>query len=257
MLEELTLEKIQQHIRRQHPVHVFESVASTNTLAAEMAQDGAGHGTGIFACHQTQGKGRLGRTFASPDSSGIYMSVILEPSSSNVVLITTAAAVAVSRAIEKICNQSPSIKWVNDLYLNNKKICGILAEAVTDHKTGTITRIVLGIGINCHSEALPQELEHIAGAIDGDYSINQLAAEVYNQLMDLANDLDPENFIDEYKDKSMVIGKNITVYKGGYSENATGTAAHVLNIDNNGGLVVLYSSGQQETLSTGEISIRL
>ena len=234
----------------EYPVHFFESTTSTNTVAKELEL----HGTLVIARHQTGGRGRLGRTFASPDDSGIYMSIVLNPESANPVLITTAAAVAVCKAIEKICGQNPQIKWVNDIYLNGKKVCGILAEAVSDHKTGQITHIVLGIGINCNSAAIPEELADIAGAVEGDYSINQLAAEVHNQMMML---MDEPSFIEEYRQRSMVIGKTVSVYKGGYTPDKPGAPARVLDIDNAGGLKVIYSDGSRETLSSGEISIRL
>ena len=97
----------------------------------------------------------------------------------------------------------------------------------------------------------------IAGALEGDFSKNQLAAEVLNQLMPLMDRIEDRSFIEDYKKHSMVLGETIKVYKGGYSEQAQGRTARVLDIDENGGLMVLYSSGEQETLSTGEISIRL
>ncbi len=257
MRDKLSLENIIKYMDGAYPVRFFDTIGSTNTAAAGMASEGAGHGTAVIAAHQTQGKGRLGRSFASPEDSGIYMSIILEPDDSNPVLITTAAAVAVCRSIRKVCGLEPEIKWVNDIYLGGKKVCGILAESVTDYKTGRITHVILGIGVNCRASAIPDDLRDIAGAIEGDYSICQLAAEIHNQLMPLAGILDPENFIGDYRDWSMVIGKTVTVYKGGYSPGTSGLAARVLDIDNNGGLKVIYSSGQRETLSTGEISIRL
>ena len=256
MFDRLSPDKIKLYINEPHPVHFFESTTSTNAVASKMAADGSSHGTVVFARHQTAGRGRLGRSFASPDDSGIYMSLILEPDSSNPVLITTAAAVAVCRAIETTCGQQPQIKWVNDIYLNKKKVCGILAESVTDYKTGHISHVILGIGINCNAESIPDELTDIAGAIEGDYSINQLAAEVYNQMMILAGDLSPSKFIDDYRQRSMVIGKTVSVYKGGFTPDKPGIPARVLDIDNNGGLKVIYSDGGRETLSTGEISIR-
>lgn len=253
MKNTLSIENIKHHLVSEYPLHIFDCVDSTNTVAAEMASNGARHGTVIFARRQTKGRGRLGRSFASPDSSGIYMSVILEHSSGNPVLITTAAAVAVCKAIEKVCNHEPLIKWVNDIYLDDKKVCGILAEAVTNHKSGAITHIILGIGINLNDAALPPELKEIAGAINGEFSADQLAAEVINQLMSLTDGTD---FIREYKERSMVIGREILVYKGGFSPEVAGTAAHALDIDENGGLIVLFNDGHKEVLSTGEISIR-
>lgn len=124
-----------------------------------------------------------------------------------------AASVAVSRAIQTICGVRPQIKWVNDLYLDGKKICGILTEAITDFESGQITNIVVGIGINCSCEDFPDEIQEIAGGIPGSYSKNALAAEVVNQLLDIASNIEARDFIDEYRQSSMVIGKNINVIK--------------------------------------------
>lgn len=241
------------------PFRVYKTVDSTNNVAKNLALEGAPHGTTVLAFHQSHGKGRLGRTFISPAGTGIYMSILLTPSidMSQSVPITTAAAVAVARAIEKVCGTDASIKWVNDVYVNGKKVCGILTEAITNFETGQIQHLILGIGINCSIKGFPEELLEIAGALEGDFSKNQLAAEVLNQLMPLMDRIEDRSFIEDYKKHSMVLGETIKVYKGGYSEQAQGRTARVLDIDENGGLMVLYSSGEQETLSTGEISIRL
>lgn len=240
------------------PVYVYQTVDSTNNAAKKLALDGACHGTTVLAFHQSKGKGRLGRTFISPANTGIYMSVLLKPSfdMSHSVLVTTAASVAVVRAIEKVCGLTPEIKWVNDIYVNGKKICGILTEAITNFETGQIEYLVLGMGINCSTKEFPDELLEIAGALEGDFSKNELAAEMLNQLMPLMDRIEDRSFIDDYKKHSIALGKTIQVYKGGYAEGREGRAARVLDIDKNGGLQVLYTDGSQETLSTGEISIR-
>lgn len=241
------------------PIYVYKTVDSTNNVAKKLALEGAEHGTAILAFHQSHGKGRLGRTFISPANTGIYMSILLKPDfdMSKSVLITTAASVAVVRAIEKVCEQKPEIKWVNDIYANGKKVCGILTEAITDFETGQIQYLILGIGINCSTKGFSTELLNTAGALDGIFSKNRLAAEVLNQLLPLVSHLEDRTFIEDYKKHSMVIGKNIRVYKGGYQEDAPARAARVLGIDHDGGLQVIYTDGSRETLSTGEISIRL
>lgn len=241
------------------PIHVYKTVDSTNNVAKKLALEGAEHGTSILAFHQSCGKGRLGRTFISPANTGIYMSVLLKPSfdMSHSVLITTAASVAVVRAIEKVCSLKPEIKWVNDIYESGKKVCGILTEAITDFETGRIEYLILGIGINCSTKGFSEDLLNIAGALEGRFSKNQLAAEVLNQLLPLVARLEERTFIEDYRTHSMVIGKTVKVYKGGYEKGKTAPLARVLDIDENGGLQVLYSDGSQETLSTGEISIRL
>ncbi len=244
---------------RNLPIHVYKTVDSTNNAAKKLALEGAPHGTTVLALHQSKGKGRLGRTFFSPANAGLYMSVLLEPmfDMGQSILVTTAASVAIVRAIEKVCGMKAQIKWVNDIYANGKKICGILTEAMTDFETGQIQHLILGIGINCSTKDFPEDLLQIAGALEGDFSKNQLAAEILNQLMPLMNHLESESFIDDYKARSMVIGKEIKVYKGGYDAKSPGRTARAMGIDEKGGLQVLYADGSRETLSTGEISIRL
>ena len=185
----LSKEGIELYLKSGAPLHFFHSTDSTNKRAAALALEGACSGTCVIAEHQSAGRGRLGRSFYSPERQGIYLSVILKPDFdiSKAVLITAAASVAVKRAIQTVCGACPQIKWVNDLYLDGKKICGILTEAITDFESGQITNIVVGIGINCSCEDFPDEIQEIAGGIPGSYSKNALAAEVVNQLLDIAS----------------------------------------------------------------------
>ena len=134
----ITKEGIAAHLERQIPLHIFETIDSTSTYAKKLAESGAEHGTAVIALQQTGGRGRLGRSFHAPAGTGIYMSLILKTAAdfSKAMLVTTAASVAVCRAIRKVCGADPQIKWVNDIYLNGKKVCGILTEAVTDPDTG-------------------------------------------------------------------------------------------------------------------------
>lgn len=240
------------------PVHVFDSVDSTNTVAKDMAQDGAPHGTTVIALHQDKGRGRLGRSFHTPEGQGIYMSIILRSANSinNSILITTAASVAVCRAMKSVADADPGIKWVNDIIIDGKKVCGILAEAIADPGAATPEAIIVGIGINLSTEGFPEELQGIAGAVEGDFSAGKLAATVITDLLALTENLDDSTFIDEYRQLSLVIGKTVKVHKGGYSETSAGIPARVLNVDNHGGLQVIYTDGSRETLSSGEISIR-
>ena len=250
----LSKEGIELYLRSGAPLHFFHSTDSTNKRASALALEGACHGTCVIAGHQTAGRGRLGRSFYSPERQGIYLSVILKPDFdiSKAVLITAAASVATSRAIQTVCGVHPQIKWVNDLYLDGKKICGILTEAITDFESGQITNIVVGIGINCSCEDFPDEIQGIAGGIPGSYSKNALAAEVVNQLLDIASNIEARDFIDEYRQSSMVIGKNINVIKTGREP----VAAFAEDIDSNGALIVRYPDGTREALTTGEVSIR-
>ena len=122
---------------------MLKSVDSTNNEAKRMTANGFRENALIVANEQTKGRGRLGREFYSPKNTGIYMSFLLstDVKISDAVQITTATAVAVVRAIESLTDLRPMIKWVNDVYLGNKKVCGILTEAVTDFETGLVKAI--------------------------------------------------------------------------------------------------------------------
>lgn len=238
---------------------VYKSIDSTNTEAKKLAVSGTAHGTVIISEEQTAGRGRRGRSFFSPRGLGIYMSFILRPTINvqDSVLITTAASVAVSRAIEKVTGIQVKIKWVNDLFYQDKKICGILTEAVTDCDTGCIDSLILGIGINfcLDSVSIPEDLRGIVGSL---YEVkpegmtrNLLCAQIINEVMELCQHLAERNFLKEYKEKSMVIGERILVIGQGEP-----VPARAIDIDSSGGLIVEFDSGQQKTLNSGEISIR-
>ncbi|MDO4745304.1 MAG: biotin--[acetyl-CoA-carboxylase] ligase [Bacillota bacterium] len=246
---------------KQLDIHVYDTIDSTNTKAKQLALTGAPHGTVVIAKSQTAGKGRLGRSFYSP-KDGIYISIVIKPDFDFTMsgLVTTATAVAVAESIEEICDIKTDIKWVNDVYVDNKKVCGILSEGITDFETGQIESIIIGIGINTSVEGFPKELADIAGAISGEYSAPILAAEVISKTLDLMQDIESRTFIDTYRQKNLVIGKTVTVYKGIYINDPSevpSSRAKVLGIDENGGLMVLYTDGTRETLTSGEISIRI
>jgi BirA family biotin operon repressor/biotin-[acetyl-CoA-carboxylase] ligase len=206
------------------------------------------------------------------------MTFILEPrfDTTRSVLITTAASVAVCKAIEKVTGISCRIKWVNDIYMGEKKICGILTEAVTDFESGHIDHIVLGIGINYSTarSAFPNELSSVAGSLfekgpkaaensgrpQKRISRNHLIAEVINQMFEINELLESRDFIEEYRNRSFVLGREILVIptagSGKNPDPAVGIPATALDIDGDGGLVVQYQDGAIQTLNSGEISIR-
>ncbi|MBE6048943.1 MAG: biotin--[acetyl-CoA-carboxylase] ligase [Clostridium sp.] len=240
-------------------IHAFKTLASTNITAKELAANGAKHGTVVISEEQTAGRGRLGRNFYSPNKSGIYMSIILKPdlNFSDSVLITTAASVAICRAIEKTTGINTEIKWINDIYLKGRKVCGILTEASTDFESGTIHHIILGIGINFNTpvENFPEEIQNRAGSLFNDdsnkISRNQLCAEIINEVLLITNNLKQHDFINEYKRRSIVLDKDIIFIKNGIS-----IKGHAIDIQNDGSLVVKKENGELEILNSGEISIR-
>ncbi len=172
-------------------IHIFDSLDSTNKLAKEMAISGASHGTLIVARSQDIGRGRKDHSFYSPEG-GIYMSIILSPqmlSSLEPDIITAHTGNTVKTAIENLCHVSPVIKPINDLFVDGRKICGILTESGIEFDSGLVQWIVVGIGINFDSDLskFPAELQEIVGTLyapcKAAISKNQLIAEIYSHLI--------------------------------------------------------------------------
>ncbi|HAQ40466.1 MAG TPA: biotin--[acetyl-CoA-carboxylase] ligase [Clostridiales bacterium] len=241
----------------QIPIAVYKTIGSTNTEAKLLAMQDAGHGTVILSEEQTGGRGRMGRDFYSPAESGIYMSLILKPhlNIADSVLITTAAAVAVCLAVDKFTDQEPKIKWVNDIYIGNKKVCGILTEAVTDIESGTVNNIIVGIGLNVKTVNFPKELKETAGSVfnsdEDSYVRNRLAAEIINNILSMCKTPEDRSFLRTYKERSMILGERIR-----YSKNSIWYEGYAQDIDESGGLIVFHDDGHKEVLHSGEISVR-
>ena len=204
---------------------VLQTAGSTNAIARERAAAGAKEGDTVIAACQTNGKGRFGRSFFSPAETGIYMSLILRPahgSSQRAVKLTTMAAVAGCEAIEAATGEKAQIKWVNDLYLNGRKVGGILTEASLGLENDFLDYVVLGIGINVYppGNGFPEELRQIAGAVlpkarsDGK---NHLAAEFLNRFMFYYSDPENADYAGEYRRRSLAVGKEIQVHSHGGS----------------------------------------
>jgi len=241
-------------------VEVLKSVTSTNTLLREKAAHGASEGYVLAAEEQLAGKGRQGRSFHSPAKHGVYFSLLLKPGSktNEAQLITSAAAVAAARAIEEVIGVSVGIKWVNDLFVNEKKVCGILTEAVFDMESGLIDHAIVGIGINITrpESGYPEEIADIVTALaDQSADIgnrrNRLIAATLDQFWAFYQNLDQREFLPEYRVRSIILGKEIRVI----APNGV-RSARALEIDNDCRLVVRYDDGQAEALGSGEISIR-
>jgi len=238
-------------------IHVFDCLESTNQTAKEPFFYFAEHGTIIIADNQTAGKGRYGKSFHSPPGCGIYITFILHPGKlffSTPTLITAFAAAAVCETIEALCDKSPKIKWVNDIFLADKKICGILTESVNNPEN--IQQIILGIGINFSDppEGFPAELQSIAGSLFGTseptLTRNHFIAELINNILfseDLCNE---KKMLDKYKEKMFLLGKSIMVNEADISYEAA-----AIDIDEFGRLVVKNSKNEIVHLSSGEVSI--
>lgn len=236
-----------------------EELDSTNTYAKELAKKGASEGTVVIADRQRAGRGRVGKSFFSPDGTGLYYSLILRPhfSLEEVTFITSAAAVSAMRAIESVLGISCGIKWVNDLYLENKKVCGILCEAVPDSRGGA-EYVILGIGINLlpPEGGFPEDIKNVAGAILSECeNINEVKMELAKAITEIFfgyyKDFESHRFIKEYQKYSVMEGAHITVLDTAPYE------ATALFVDDNCHLHVRRGDGEEIKLSSGEVSIKI
>ena len=240
-----------------YTLEVHDVVPSTNTLVKEKA-DSLPEWTAVISGSQTAGRGRIGRSFYSPSDSGVYLSVLLHPAlpAAESVRITTAAAVAACRAIEECTEARPQIKWVNDVFVNGRKVCGILTEGSLNMETGGLDWAVMGIGLNVYepSGGFPEEIRSVAGPISPHRQKNlrnTLAGAFLRHFYLLCRDLSSASFAEEYRKRSFLIGQEILVLKGDSSRPAL-----ALDIDDECRLLVRYEDGSEETLSSGEVSIR-
>ena len=248
-------------------INVLATTSSTNDVVKEKANSGYEEGYIVVANEQTKGKGRYGRAFYSPSGTGLYMSILLKPNNydaSGAVSITMIAAVAMCEAIEEVSDEKAEIKWVNDIYIKGKKVCGILTEGSYGLESGMLDYAVVGVGINVYypKDGFPKEIDSIAGVIfnytnedsnidsSGDLK-NRLAASFINNFMKYYKSCS-DDYIKEYKNKNFVVGKKVTVIIGGQKKEAL-----VKGLDDKCRLVVEYEDGQNESLSYGEISLML
>ena len=251
------INKINGEQKNRIKVDVRRSVTSTNTLLKQIALKGEDEMYFLLSDSQTEGRGRLGRTFFSPETTGLYMSLLLRPDISPLssMLITTAAAVAVSRSLEKNGCENLKIKWVNDILKNGKKICGILTES-SFSSSGSLDFCVLGVGINMYEpkNGFPDDIKDIASFAfekECDDLKNSVAADFINEFCIFYENLEKRAFLQEYKKRSEVPGKSVDVIRNGERRKA-----RVLDIDENCHLLVEYENNERETLSSGEVSIR-
>ena len=238
-------------------MELHDQLDSTNNRAKALAASGAPHGYLVIAESQSGGKGRMGRSFFSPEHSGVYITYVLRPKmlAERAVMITSMAAVAVARAIETVADVDVKIKWVNDLYINERKVCGILCEAGMDFESGQLEYAVLGIGVNVARMDFPPELQDIATSIGNacgeDVSRSRLIAEISNQLEVLYGQLDSCAFMAESRARSNVIGRDVVVMRGDDRY-----VAHAVDIDDQGRLVIETPAGVRR-VGSGEISLKL
>lgn len=213
----------------------------------------------VAANEQTAGMGRLGRSFSSPSETGIYFSILLKPSFSGeeVTLLTSIAAVAVCEAIEKYTDKKPQIKWVNDIFIDDKKVCGILTQGSYNLENMSTEYVVVGIGINLYQPngGFEKDIKKIAGNVisekTGDFK-NKILSEVLNRYYHYYKNFSNKEFIKPYVERSLVIGRDVYIVNG---EDKRKVKA--IDIDDMCHLIVETQEGNKEVISTGEISVRL
>lgn len=240
---------------------VFKEVTSTNTVLRNEYSHNE-QGFTVIAENQTAGKGRMGRSFVSPNG-GVYMSMLLRPNIplEKIGFLTILSAVATSKAIERCCNISPKIKWVNDLLIDNKKVCGILTEASIEGETSNIEYVIVGIGVNVHTDIskMPEDVKQIAGSLSQFCDKTPRRAEIISAILEEFEDgyniLCGENGESEilklYEERLCCINETVEVYSASEKFNAV-----CKGINSSGNLIVEKDDGALVTLQAGEIRIR-
>lgn len=233
-------------------IEKFDVLESTNTYLKALAEKGANEGLVIIADEQTAGRGRRGKTFFSPDKTGLYMSFLLRPrlSPEETLFITTATAVALCRAIEKIYSHNPMIKWVNDIYLGYRKVAGILTEA-SFKSADTLDFVIVGVGVNVKTECFPDEIKDIAMSLGKEDKRELLAKLILEEFMSIYDAFPSHSFFEEYKRRSLLIGREIEILG---DERRCGKA---IDVDERCHLIVELENKEIISLSTGEVSTRL
>ena len=243
-------------------VHVTfkQTTGSTNIDAMELAKAGAPEFSVVVAATQDGGKGRRGRSFFSPKGTGVYLSMLFKPDLTMMQssFITCSAAVAVCRALEHVCGVQPSIKWVNDVFVHGRKVCGILTEGAADLETGSFSYAVTGIGINVYEPegGFPESIAGKAGAVMKAVqrnTRNKLAAEVISQLIRFEHVRMFVSCVEEYKRYSMMQDARIDV------SSADGSIRRGTSIQVNDDLTlrVAWDDGGFSDLRSEEVSIIL
>lgn len=238
---------------------VLDSIDSTNNYCKELSYDAPA--IAVMANHQSCGRGRYGRSFVSPKGTGIYLTYSFQPvfPIQEISQVTTVAAVITHRVLSRISGEKLGIKWVNDIYRDNLKICGILTEALGSLDSGNFERVIIGIGINCLQGGFPPELEGIAGSLsdsaEAAFTRNQIASELIRELhctFHGATSLNAAQYLDYYREHCFIIGRQVTVTETGKEP----VSAYVEGVDAEYHLLVKTPDGRR-CLSGGEVSLKL
>ena len=211
----------------------------------------------VIAKSQTKGRGRLNRTFYSAKNRGVYMSVLIKPNShiSKSVRLTTLTSIIVANAIEKLTQLKVQIKWVNDLFINGKKVCGILTESSSNFNENKLNYAVIGIGVNVYGSRIHRNIKAIATSIEKEskvkIDVNKFIALIIDGFSNLDNLIENGEFLKEYKQRLFILNKKITVVS-----NQESYEAIALDVNDDGALIVSRNN-ELITINAGEVSIKI
>ena len=260
-MKELILSQLSAECPWRDTLYWFNTTDSTNTQAKLLARQGAPHGTVVLAGMQTGGRGRMGRSFSSPEGMGVYLSVILRPQCppAQLMHLTCAAGVAMCDAINKAAGFTPGVKWINDLVFEKRKLGGILTELGVNPATELTDYAIVGIGINCRQnpQDFPEEIRGMAASLSmfakRDVDCAAVAAAMVEALWQMSRQLfsEKEGLMNRYRRLCVTLGQPVCVH--GSEELRYGTA---IDLDDDGGLVVDFADGDQKTVNSGEVSVR-
>ena len=226
-------------------VYAFDRIDSTNNEAVRRIKQGIKLPALFIANSQTAGKGTRGRSFYS-GGGGLYMSLAVDVNDTRLQKLTILAAVATAQSIEKLTGKEVKIKWVNDIYLKNKKLCGILCERVQNETNDKTLGVVIGIGVNLAVKDFPEEIKDIAVNL-GSINRNKLAKEITKRIVSLLSL--GEDFMEYYKSKSILLGKEVSYTHNGVIHNGT-----AIDIDTTGALIV-KENGETTILTSGDVTL--
>lgn len=258
----LSAEGVRRHLRHQElELRVYRTISSTNTVLKSLAAEGAEAGLVLLAEEQSAGRGRMGRSFYSPPGSGLYLSLLLRPAmrAADATRLTACAAVAVSETIEELSGRDAQIKWVNDVFVGGRKVCGILTEASVDCENGALHYVVVGIGVNTRVPEgdFPEELKGVAGSAFGAGAIPELrcrlAAGILDRMTDFAENPSAPGIFEAYRRRSLVLGREIRILAPGREP----VPAVAVDLEQDFSLVARLSDGSIRRLSSGEVSVKL
>lgn len=246
----LSVEGMARHLNKDILIKVYESIDSTNKELKRLSLENNHNDILVVANQQTQGVGRFSRPFYSPAKTGIYMSLLLNPSSLiyDASKITIQTAVAICKAVAYLTDIQLDIKWVNDLFYNQKKVCGILTEAISDFESGYITTLIIGIGMNITTDHFPEELKNTATSLHVSITRNELIGHIINFLYDEFKQ--PfESTLNDYKKHMFLLNKTIT-----FTMNHQSFIGNVIDINDKGHLLIQVNDEMME-LAYGEVSL--